>query len=76
MPADIQPVSTVGDALEYFAGIGETILSANRAWQRRGFDYYAPTACQMLSAADLIEYANNSQEIELPNRPLRGERIA
>jgi hypothetical protein len=70
---DIRSISTEANALIYFASIGETITPAPRKWQRKGFDYFAPDASQMLTASGLIEYAHNSQELELT---LRGERIA
>jgi hypothetical protein len=54
---------TERDAIDILERHGETISDAPAKWQRRGFRYFAIAASQMLSSADLIEYAQNQQTL-------------
>ena len=57
------PITTTEQAIASLAQTGETVIPANRTWRRRGFAFYAQRASQMLTAADLIEYATNEREL-------------
>jgi hypothetical protein len=54
---------TEQDAIDILRRHGETIEDAPGRWRRRGFRYFAVAASQMLSSADLIEYARNQQSM-------------
>jgi hypothetical protein len=56
---------TVQDAIDHLNANGEEIVTATDKWQRRGFAYYAKVAGQMLTAAEVIEYAQNDHTLHL-----------
>lgn len=53
----------VSEAIDYLSANGAPIYNAPAKWQRRGFTYFAPTVGQMLTAAQLVEFATNEREL-------------
>ena len=54
---------TTQEAIAYLNAHGESIERAPAKWQKRGFAYYAQAAQQMLTTADLLEYAHAERDI-------------
>jgi hypothetical protein len=57
------PDPSLADAVVFLHDRGVRLESAPLKWQRRGFAYYAPSVGQMLSVADVIEFASNERDL-------------